>query len=128
MTGYDGKDPHRLLIAHAKEYLIREGYTIKEWRGEFLNLRVPCIPDIVAIRRDKYRDTYGRAHDTEDRIIVEVETNPTSASIKKKTHQFLDQMPNWTLIILDCRKIKGWRKGWSEVTNGAIYTWLKDNL
>jgi hypothetical protein len=104
-------------------YLEEHGWTVKDPKTYrfCLDFKNKCIPDIMAIRPNEYVTEWGRKHKGEECLIVEVETNPTAKTIKKK----MEQYPGWTLKILDCRKITGWESGWRFVMLGDIEDWLE---
>jgi len=130
MNGNAGSDIHQYLISAAEVYLRSKGYTIKDRSlyQALIGLKVPSIPDLMATKRESYRDTRGRRRDVIDAIIVEVEMKPTKASIRKKEKQYSENLVGWTLIILDARGIRGMRQGWDNVTMRAIQDWLQAGL
>jgi len=127
-NGYDGTEAHKALMHHAAEYLRRSGWRVWPDRDLFKMSVEPFIPDLVCTRDCKVRTDRGKVKRIEERRFIEIEMNPTAASIKNKENHVYNHWPKWTLIIMDARKIRGMRKGWGEVTQRAIQEWLEKYL
>ncbi len=121
---------HKELIALTMEHLKEKGYVVRDPKTyrDFLLLKVPCIPDIVATRIERWIGSDGKRKVHRDNLVVEIETKPTKASIRKKREQYEKYLVGFTLIIMDCRQIRGIRKGWDSVTMRNIKQWLRDAI
>ena len=130
MDGDHGGEAHRILISHARAYLERGGWRIQDPRfyRVMLSLKVPAIPDIVASKDGSYRTTWGKKKSVTESIVVEVETNPTTESVRKKHKQYTENLVGHQLYILDATKIPGWKDGWENITIKAINDWLEGCL
>jgi hypothetical protein len=112
-----GNEMHNLLIMVAKWASIKKGYTILDPRGIKDKGIFPGEPDLM-IRVD-YKGGWNR-------YIIEVETNPSSASITKKTNQFTSDGIT-ELLIWDVRTLtKG--RDYKEVTLGEMFDWVERGL
>jgi len=125
-----GEEPHRHLVGFIWQSMVMKGWKVMDPKDNaiFRQLRESCSPDIAARRDHKTRDERGRVTSREERVIVEVEINPTKASIAKKEKQYLENLIGWRLIIMDARKINGWRKGWQQLKMQDVRIWVEEHL
>ena len=108
-----GDTMHNLLIMVAKWTAIKKGYSLLDARGIKDKGIFPGEPDLM-IRID-FKGGWNR-------YIIEVETTPTTASIKKKTNQFTTDGIT-ELLIWDVRTLtKG--RDYKDVKLGEMFAWV----
>lgn len=118
-----GETLHDIAIMIGKSICAERDYTFLDPRPLNDKHIYPGIPDIY-IRRSKKTPNGARViHGYED-WIIEIESNPTTASISKKKKQFSgDGMTD--LIIVDLRKLRN-SEAWEKVFLGDLVSFLKE--
>jgi len=122
-----GDTLHDIAIMIGKSICAERGYTFLDPRPLHDKHIYPGIPDIY-IRRSKKTPSGAKViHGYED-WIIEIESNPTAASISKKRKQFSgDGITD--LLIVDLRKLggnDGTPKSWRNVKLGDLVDFMSE--
>jgi len=118
-----GDTLHDISIMIGKAICAERDYAFLDPRPLHDKHIYPGIPDIY-IRRSKKTPSGAKViHGYED-WIIEIESNPTAASISKKRKQFSGD-GNMDLIIVDLRKLRN-SEDWEKVTLGDLVMFLKE--
>lgn len=95
---------HRLAIYILKDILAYKGVKFRDER-QFKSLyHSPCEPDIFVEFTDTHRKG-NRKFKQKELHVIEVETNPTRASITKKQQQYEEALAGVRLTVIDLGKI-----------------------
>jgi hypothetical protein len=79
---------HSTCIMICKYVCWKRGYKIKNPEGFASLYKTPGIPDIYISYQYKGKDDRNQTRTLEKSVCIEIETNPSEASILKKTEQF----------------------------------------
>lgn len=118
-----GETLHDIAIMIGKSICAERDYAFLDPRPLNDKHIYPGIPDIY-IRRSKKTPSGAKViHGYED-WIIEIESNPTTASISKKKKQFSGDGVT-DLIIVDLRKLRN-SEEWEKVFLGDLVSFLKE--
>jgi len=117
-----GDTMHDICIMVGKAVCARRDYKFMDPRPLHDKAMYPGVPDIYIRRNDKTRDGARVIHIYQD-FIIEIESNPTTASIEKKTRQFSGD-GRTDLIIVDLRKLDT-ENDWKAVTLGELVDFME---
>jgi len=118
---------HDLAIMVGKKICSERGYYFMDPRPLKDKFIYPGIPDIY-VRANDHLPNGARVIKTWQDWIVEVETNPSAASVSKKKKQFSGD-GRTDLIIVDLRKLRGYDgsvNGWRKVSLGDLVDFMNE--
>lgn len=107
-----GDFPHRLAIYVLKDILTYKGVKFRDERQFKKLYHSPCEPDIFFEFTQTYRKG-NKKQKIKELHVIEVETNPTAASVNKKQQQYEEALAGVQLTVIDIGKIltlTGWEK------------------
>lgn len=122
-----GDTLHDIAIMVAKSLCAERGYTFLDPRPLMDKHIYPGIPDVYIRRNKKTPNGAKIIHGYED-FIIEIESNPSAASVSKKKKQFSgDGITD--LLIVDLRKLRGNGSkpdDWKKVLLGDLVEFLSE--
>ena len=112
-----GEDYHNIAIMITKSICSDRGYSFLDPRGLKDKGIFPGEPDVyVRVPNHKGFVNY----------IIEIETNPSKASITKKTNQFTGDGVH-DLILIDMRMLAK-KRDWKQVRLGELIAFLEERI
>ena len=106
---------HTVFIALVKIYLALKGAKVKDEAIFGMKHNAPCVPDVWAVYEERIPLEGNRYRKQTTNLIVEIETNATTESVRKKQLQYEQTLAGVSLYVLDLNRcpieaLSDWKK------------------